>query len=47
VNVGINEKFITESCVNLFKVTSTIEETLDYIENYNQESVSVEDVKLK
>lgn len=44
---SIEKKFVTEDCVNLFKVTTTIEETLDYIEGYIEEEIDVSALKLR
>jgi len=44
---SINEKFITEDCVDLFKVTNTVEETLNYIESYVPEEIDISSLKLR
>lgn len=41
------KKFITEETVNLYKVTNTIEETLEYIENYKPEDIDISAIKLR
>jgi len=43
---SISEKFITEECFNLFAVTTTVEETLSYIENYVPKNNDINDLKL-
>lgn len=44
---SIEKKFITTNCVELYKVTSTIEETLDYIEKYDPTDIDVSLVKIR
>lgn len=44
---SIKEKFITIDCVELYKVTTTIEETLDYIENYDPTDIDLSRVKIR
>lgn len=44
---SIDQKFITEETVNLYKVTTTIEETLDYLENYVPREIKLEELKLR
>ena len=44
---SIDEKFITEDCVNLYKVTSTVEETLEYIEKYDPTDIDLSKVKIR
>ncbi len=34
MRVAADRKFITESCLTLYKICGTIEETLDYLDNY-------------
>ena len=41
------KKFITEETVNLYKVTNTAEETLEYIENYKPEEIDISAIKLR
>ena len=47
MNVSIEQEFITDNCVDLFKVTTTIDETLDYIEKYNPLDVDIDKVKIR
>ena len=47
MEVSINKNFITTDCVDLFKVTSTIDETLDYIENYDPNDIDLSKVKIR
>lgn len=44
---SINEQFITTDCVELYKVTNTVEETLDYIESYDPTEVDLSRVKIR
>lgn len=44
---SIKEQFITADCVELYKVTNTIEETLEYIENYDPTDVDLSLVKIR
>ena len=44
---SIEKKFITTDCVELYKVTSTVEETLDYIEKYDPTDVDLSKVKIR
>lgn len=47
MEISIEQKFITSDCVELYKVTSTIEETLDYIENYDPTDIDLSKVKIR
>jgi len=47
MEVSIDQKFITRDCVELFKVTSTIDETLDYIESYDPTDIDISKVKIR
>lgn len=47
MNVSIEQRFITTDCVELFKVTNTIEETLEYIENYDPTDIDLNKVKIR
>ena len=47
MQVSIEKRFITTDCVELFKVTNTIEETLDYIENYDPTEIDLNKVKIR
>ena len=44
---SIEQEFITDNCVDLFKVTTTIDETLDYIEKYNPSDIDIDAVKIR
>ncbi|MBQ7137269.1 MAG: TIGR00730 family Rossman fold protein [Bacilli bacterium] len=44
---SIEKKFITEDCVDMYKVTTTAEETLDYIEKYVPEDIDISALKLR
>ena len=47
MEVSIEKRFITTDCVDLFKVTQTAEETLDYIENYDPSDIDLSKVKIR
>ncbi len=47
MQVSIQKRFITEDCIELYKVTSTVEETLDYIENYDPMDIDLDKVKIR
>ena len=47
MEVSIEQKFISKDTMDLFKVVSTIEEALDYIESYNPEDVDLTRVKIR
>lgn len=44
---SIERKFITEDCVELYKVVTTVEEALDYIEKYDPTDVDISKVKIR
>lgn len=44
---SIEQEFITDNCVDLFKATTTIDETLDYIEKYNPSDIDMAAVKIR
>ena len=47
MEVSIEKNFITRDCVELFKVTNTVEETLDYIEGYDPTDIDITKVKIR
>ena len=47
MEVSIEQKFITKDCVDLFKVTTTVEETLDYVESYDPTDIDLSKVKIR
>lgn len=47
MQVSIQKRFITEDCIELYKVTSTVEQTLDYIENYDPKNIDLDKVKIR
>ena len=47
MQVSVDKKFITNDCRELYKVTSTIEETLDYIESYDPKDIDLSKVKIR
>ena len=47
MQVSVDKKFITNDCRELYKVTNTIEETLDYIENYDPTDIDLSKVKIR
>ena len=44
---AIDKQFITEDCVELFKVTKNIDEALDYIESYDPTDIDISKVKIR
>jgi len=44
---SIDKKFITEETINLYKVTTTVEETLDYLEKYDPTAIDLSKVKIR
>ena len=44
---SIEKRFITTDCVDLYKVTNTVEETLEYIENYDPTDIDLSKVKIR
>jgi len=44
---SIKEQFITSDCVDLYKVTNTVEETLDYLEKYDPTDIDLSKVKIR
>ena len=47
MQVSVDKKFITNDCRELYKVTTTVEETLDYIEKYNPQDIDLTKVKIR
>ena len=47
IEESINKTFITNDCMDLFKVTNTADETLDYIENYDPTDIDLSRVKIR
>lgn len=47
LDVSIEKKFIPAECKDLFNVSNSIEETLDYLENYNAADIDVSKVKIR
>lgn len=47
MQISVMQKFITDDCTALYKVTNTIEETLDYIENYDPTEIDISKVKIR
>ena len=47
MEVSIEQRFITHDCVELFKVTDSIDEALDYIEKYDPTDVDLSKVKIR
>ena len=47
MQVLVDQKFITEDCRELYKVTNTVEETLDYIEKYDPKDIDLSKVKIR
>lgn len=44
---AIDKKFITTDCVELFKVVTTADDALDYIENYDPTDIDISKVKIR
>ena len=44
---AIDKKFITTDCVELFKVTDSVDEALEYIENYDPTDIDLSNVKIR
>ena len=44
---AIDKKFITTDCVELFKVISSVDEALDYIESYDPTDIDLSKVKIR
>lgn len=47
MQVSVDKHFITNDCRELYKVTNTIEETLDYIESYDPKDIDLNKVKIR
>jgi len=47
MDISIDKKFITKDCTELYKVTSTVEETLEYIENFDPSEIDLSKVKIR
>ena len=47
MQVLVDQKFITNDCRDLYKVTTTVEETLDYIEKYDPKDIDLSKVKIR
>ena len=43
----VDQKFITDDCAQLCKVSQDIDEILDYIENYDQSEIDISNVKIR
>lgn len=44
---AIDKKFITKDCVELYKVVTTVDEALDYIESYDPTEIDLSKVKIR
>ncbi len=47
LKVSIEKRFITTDCVELYKVTNSIDETLSYIESYDPTDIDLSKVKIR
>ena len=47
LEVSIEQQFITRDCTELYQISSTVEETLDYIENYDPTEYDISSVKIR
>ncbi len=44
---SIERRFITEDCIELYKVVTSVEEALDYIEKYDPTDIDISKVKIR
>ena len=47
MQVSVDKRFITDDCRELYKVCNTIDEILDYIENYDEKDIDLSKVKIR
>ena len=47
MQVSIEKHFITSDCAELYKVTTSIDETINYIENYDPTDIDLSRVKIR
>lgn len=47
IHMSVEKNFIPQECTKLYKITSTIQETLDYIENYDPSDIDISCVKIR
>lgn len=47
MEVSIEQKFITRDCVDLYRVSNTIEDALNYIESYDPTDIDLSKVKIR
>lgn len=47
MQVSIDKNFITSDCKELYKVFNTVDEILEYIENYDEEALDISRVKIR
>ncbi len=47
MQVSIEKNFITKDCKELYKTCNTIEEIMEYIENYDEKAIDVSRVKIR
>ncbi len=47
MQVSIDKKFITTDCIELYKVVSTVDEALEYIESYDPTDIDISKVKIR
>ena len=47
MQVGVDQKFITDDCRKLYKVYKDADSMLDYIEKYDPEDVDLSKVKIR
>ena len=47
LKVSIEKRFITTDCVELYKVTNSIDEALSYIESYDPTDIDLDKVKIR
>lgn len=47
MQVSVDKRFITDDCRELYKVCNTVDEILDYIENYDEKDIDLSKVKIR
>lgn len=47
MQISIQKRFITEDCIELYKVVNSAEEALEYIEKYDPKDIDINRVKIR
>ena len=47
MQVSVDKKFITDDCRHLYEVVNTVDEALNYIENYDPKDIDLSRVKIR